>query len=173
MGEEENLTTPLQIAKTAIYLPAIAVTASGAQVFKRQAEGEPPPHLMIHPFTYFIGHGKKAASYEEALQKLEPMEKGLEGLTHKTDALAQYWLEADTSLQDIYSRVEELREDDMLQMRIQGLHRDWKEIADIYQAEKWSYVLLIIKDSRTYPCSADYAFEQPLTNLRPSSAEFG
>jgi hypothetical protein len=51
MGKDVNLTSPLQIAKTAIYLPAIAVTASGAQVFKKQAEGEPSPHLMIHSLT--------------------------------------------------------------------------------------------------------------------------
>jgi hypothetical protein len=84
------------------------------------------------------------------------MEKDLERLTDKTDVLAQYWLEADTVLQDIYNRVEELREDNMLQMRIQGLYRDWKEIAGIYGTERWSYVLVIMKDSNTYPRSADY-----------------
>jgi hypothetical protein len=66
------------------------------------------------------------------------MEKDLERLTDKTDALAQYWLRVDTTLQDIYSRVEELREDNMLQMRIQGLARDWNELADTHGAEKWS-----------------------------------
>jgi hypothetical protein len=39
MGKGETVTIPLQIAKTTIYLPAIAVTASGAQVFKKQANG--------------------------------------------------------------------------------------------------------------------------------------
>jgi hypothetical protein len=43
MGKGENVRRPLQIAKTAIYLPAIVFAASGAQVFKKQAEGEPLP----------------------------------------------------------------------------------------------------------------------------------
>ncbi len=94
------------------------------------------------------------------------MEKDLERLTDKTDVLAQYWLEADTALQDIYNRVKELREDNMLQMRIQGLYRDWKEVAGIYGAERWSYVLIIMTDSSTYPCSADYTLGQQLTKFR-------
>jgi hypothetical protein len=32
----------LQIAKTAMYLPAIAITASRAMIFKMQAKGEQP-----------------------------------------------------------------------------------------------------------------------------------
>ena len=93
------------------------------------------------------------------------MEKGLERLMVKTDSLAQYWLEVDTALQDIYSRVEELREDNMLQMRIQGLYRDWKEVAGSYGTEKWSYVLIIMIDSSTYPLFflAEYTPEQQLT----------
>jgi hypothetical protein len=47
MGKDENGSSSLQIAKAAIYLPAIAVTASGAQIFKKQAKGEPPPQLVI------------------------------------------------------------------------------------------------------------------------------
>jgi hypothetical protein len=39
MGKGENDSTSLQLAKTAIYLPAIAVTASGAHIFKKQAKG--------------------------------------------------------------------------------------------------------------------------------------
>ena len=93
------------------------------------------------------------------------MEKGLERLMVKTDSLAQYWLEVDTTLQDIYSRVEELREDNMLQMRIQGLYRDWKEVSDSYKSEKWSYVPIVMTDSSTYPCSAKYTSEQQLINL--------
>ena len=94
------------------------------------------------------------------------MEKGLERLMVKTDSLAQYWLEVDTTLQDIYSRVEELREDNMLQMRIQGLYRDWKEVAGGYETKKWSYVLIIMIDSSTYPYSANYTPEQQLKYFR-------
>ena len=91
------------------------------------------------------------------------MEKGLERLMAETDNLVQYWLEVDTALQDICSRVEELREDNMLQMRIQGLYRDWKEVAGSYETQRWSYVLIIMIDSSTYPCSADYTSEQHFT----------
>ena len=48
MGKGGNGSGALQIAKTAIYLPAIAVTASGAQIFKYQAKGEPPRQHVIH-----------------------------------------------------------------------------------------------------------------------------
>jgi hypothetical protein len=43
MGKGQNGSSSLQLAKAAIYLPAIAVTASGAHIFKTQAKGEPLP----------------------------------------------------------------------------------------------------------------------------------
>ena len=151
MGKEENLSSPLQIAKTAIYL-----------AFKKQAAGEPPPHLIFHSLTKLADYGKKITSCEEALKNLEHREDGLKRLMVETDVLAQYWLGMDTALQDIYNRVAELREDNMLQMRIQGLYRDWKEVAGSYGTEKWSYVLIIMIDCSTYPFSADYTPEQQL-----------
>jgi hypothetical protein len=155
MGKEENLSSPLQIAKTAIYL-----------AFKKQAAGEPPPHLMFHLLTKFPDYGKKITSCEEALQNLEHGEKGLKRLMAETDVLVHQWLEMDTALQDIDNRVEELPEDNMLQMRIQGLYRDWKEVAGGYETKKWSYVLIIMIDSSTYPYSANYTPEQQLKYFR-------
>jgi hypothetical protein len=42
MRKGGNAEGSFQIVKTVIYLPVIAVTASGAQIFKKQAEGERP-----------------------------------------------------------------------------------------------------------------------------------
>jgi hypothetical protein len=75
-------------------------------------------------------------SYEQALQRLEPAEKDLERWMGEMDVLAQYWLEVDTALEDIYVRVTDLREDNMLQMKIRGLNRDWKEVASDYKSYK-------------------------------------
>ena len=50
------------------------------------------------------------------------------------DILARYWLEMKTTLHDIETRVEELRDDHMLQMSIWGLDGDWAEIASDYQS---------------------------------------
>jgi hypothetical protein len=49
------------------------------------------------------------------------------------DILAQYWIEVDKALEDVECRVEEFRYDTMLEIRIQGLNRDWKEIAKRYK----------------------------------------
>jgi hypothetical protein len=45
------------------------------------------------------------------------------------DVVAEYWMGVDTELQDIESRVQALRKDHMLQMRIRGLSRDWNGVA--------------------------------------------
>jgi hypothetical protein len=50
------------------------------------------------------------------------------------DILAQYWLEMNTTLHDIETRVQELRDDHILQMSIWGLDCNWAEIARHYQA---------------------------------------
>lgn len=42
----------------------------------------------------------------------------------------------DTVLEDIEKRVEVLQKDNILQMRIRGLNRDWKEAAKNYMAYK-------------------------------------
>jgi hypothetical protein len=47
--------------------------------------------------------------------------------------LARYWLEMNTTLQDVETQVEELRDDPMLQMSIWGLNGDWAEIARDYR----------------------------------------
>jgi hypothetical protein len=136
MGKEENGSGSLQIAKAVIYLPAIAVTASGAQIFKKQAKGEPYLQLVILWIMCFTDRGKRVVSYEQALQRLEPAEKDLGCLMEEMDVLAQYWLEVDTALEDIYVRVTDLQDDNLLQMRIRGLNRDWKEVAGDYMSYK-------------------------------------
>jgi hypothetical protein len=50
--------------------------------------------------------------------------------------LARHWLEVETTLRDIENRVEELRDDYMLQMTIWGLNGDWKDIEDDYNTYK-------------------------------------
>lgn len=52
------------------------------------------------------------------------------------DVLAQYWLEVDTVLEDVERRAKGLRDDDMLQMNMRSLKRNWKEVADDYKMYK-------------------------------------
>jgi hypothetical protein len=58
-----------------------------------------------------------------------PAEKDLELLKVEMDIVAEYWIGVDTELRDIETRVKALRDDDMLQMRIRTLSRDWKGVA--------------------------------------------
>jgi hypothetical protein len=39
------------------------------------------------------------------------------------------WIGVDTELQDIEARASALQDDHLLQMRIRGISRDWKEVA--------------------------------------------
>jgi len=63
------------------------------------------------------------------LQNLVPAEKDLELLKVEMDMVAEYWIGVDTELKDIDNRVKALRDDHLLQMRIRGLSRDWKVVA--------------------------------------------
>jgi hypothetical protein len=65
---------------------------------------------------------------EEALQTLEPAEQDLERLRAKMNIVAEYWSGVDTELQDMEARVKTLRQDHMLQMRVRGLSRRWKDV---------------------------------------------
>ena len=44
------------------------------------------------------------------------------------DVVATHWQTADTQLMDMNSRAKALRDDHMLQMKIKGLQRDWKQV---------------------------------------------
>jgi hypothetical protein len=83
---------------------------------------------MMRDLTYFTGHKKKDISLEDALQKLKPAEKDLELLRGAMDVVADYWIGVDTELQDIETRFKVLRDGHMLQMKIKGLQRNWKEV---------------------------------------------
>jgi hypothetical protein len=50
--------------------------------------------------------------------------------------LAQYWMEVDTVLQDIERRARGLQDNDMLQMNMRSLKRNWKEVAGDYKMYK-------------------------------------
>jgi hypothetical protein len=133
MGKGGNASSSLQIAKTAIYLPAIAVTASGAQIFKKQAEGEPPPYDVIHYLRRFIGLGKMVASFDEALAHLEPAEKNLDLLEHQMEIITQFWLEVETAQEFITTSAKGLQNDNILQLEMRSLKRCWKDTADDYK----------------------------------------
>lgn len=47
MGKGEHDGRSLQIAKTAIYLPAIAVNAAGAHISQKQANSKLLPRLVV------------------------------------------------------------------------------------------------------------------------------
>lgn len=131
----ENGGSPLQILKTAVSLPAIAVAASGAYIFKNQAEGEPPVPSRNPLLKWFTDRGKKADSCEKALQHLERIEKDLQQLKEDMCVL-EYWIEVDITIEDIRFRTNNLRNDDLLQLRIRSLTRDWKTVADNYNMYK-------------------------------------
>ena len=136
MGKGGNASSSLQIAKTAVYLPAIAVTASGAQIFKKQAEGELPPYDMVHCLRQFIGIGKTVASFDEALAHLKPAEKDLELLNDQMDVITHFWLNVQLTQSDIEITAKEVQNNYMLQFRMRGLKHSWKEIANTYKAYK-------------------------------------
>jgi hypothetical protein len=118
--------------------------------------------------TWFIGRGKKAVSYEQAIQHLEPAEKDLERLMVEMDVLAQYWLEVDTALEDIHVRVADLRDDKMLQMRIRGLNRDWKEVASDYKTYKMAvctYTYDSVQYLHPFSCSDSWTTIHNTDNL--------
>jgi len=46
-GKGKNGSGSLQIAKVAIYLPAIAVNAAGAHMYQKQAKSRLLPHLVV------------------------------------------------------------------------------------------------------------------------------
>jgi hypothetical protein len=142
MGKGKYTVSSLQIAKTAIYLPAIAVTASGAQIFKKQAKGEPHPFHLVRYLRQFTGRGRRVAPFDKALAHLEPAEKDLGILKDQMDIITQFWLQVDATLEDIETRANELRNDNMLQFRMQNLKRYWKNAADDYKAYKSAVCIL-------------------------------
>jgi hypothetical protein len=50
------------------------------------------------------------------------------------DVVADYWMGVDTELGDIHRRVQGLRNDHMLEMRIGTFSRRWTEIAQNYKS---------------------------------------
>ena len=48
--------------------------------------------------------------------------------------IAQFWLEVVIVLRDIEGRIKELEDHNMLDIKIQGLYREWKEVAKDYKA---------------------------------------
>jgi hypothetical protein len=71
----------------------------------------------------------------KALEELGPAEKDLERLRVEMDTFT--WI--DMELQDMETRVQALQNDDMLQMRIRGLCRNWQEAV---QGHK-SYLMVV------------------------------
>jgi hypothetical protein len=160
MGRGGSTNSSLQIAKTAIYLPAIAVTASGAQIFKKQAKGESTPYYVIRYSKQFTGHGRRMAPFDKALAHLEPAESDLKTLMSGMDIIARYWLEMGLALWDIETRVRELRDNNVQEIRIQGLSRDWTGVAKDYLAY-YSLVCVIHYDGVQHLLSFSWRHSWP------------
>lgn len=79
--------------------------------------------------------GRQLNRCEGTVQMLDDAMKGLELLMEemeKMDVLASYWLAMDAALEDIYGRVEILRNNQLLELKLKGLRRDWNRVEGEY-----------------------------------------
>jgi hypothetical protein len=83
-----------------------------------------------------LEHERQLIQYDDAVKILDDAMKTLEHLMEKMtvliDVLTSDWIAMDAVLEDIYGRVEILRNNQLLQLKLKGLRRDWTRIGGEY-----------------------------------------
>jgi hypothetical protein len=87
----------------------------------------------------------------------------LEMLKVKMDVIADYWKGIHTELGDINRRVQGLRYDHVLEMRIKTFTRRWKEIAQDYKSYINAVSAFMLNRSCAYFSSAQHTPQQQST----------